>query len=170
MATDNGDIMKRSADISDCGRYRWWLRRDWGGPLLPQKIVTWIMLNPSKADGEQDDPTIRRCIGFSRQWGYTALSVRNLFPWRATDPRELFTAESVTGGRRGDAEILAARSADLIVVAWGANVPFGRDRQVLDMLAGVPLFCLGKTKGGHPRHPVRLSSQTALEPFGGVRA
>ena len=106
----------------------------------------------------QDDPTIRRCINFARDWGYDTLSVRNLFPWRATDPSELRTAHEVTGGSRGDAELLAACTANLTVVAWGAGVPFCRDREVLlmfgDQFPGVKLYCLGTTKHGHPRHPL----------------
>ena len=156
--------MKRSADISECGRYRWWLRRDWSGMFDEVRVVTFIMLNPSTADHRQDDPTIRRCIGFAKAWGFNALSVRNLFPWRATDPRELFKAEAPVGGSRGDAELLAAMASDMIVCAWGGKVPFGRDRDALDLLSGCKLFCLGKTKGGHPRHPlyVRGDAQPTL--------
>lgn len=139
----------RSAEISECGRYRWWLRRSWlaykDGLFVPGKgVCCFVMLNPSTADGTQDDPTIRRCIGFAKSWGYNGLSVRNLFAWRATDPKELFNAETVTGGQRGDSELLAACTSDLLVLAWGAKVPFGRDKQVLEMFAkhfpGVQLF------------------------------
>lgn len=155
--------MIRSAEISECGRYRWWLRRSWqiwesGEHVTGKGVCCFVMLNPSTADGEQDDPTIRRCIGFARSWGYDTLSVRNLFPWRATDPRELFKAETVTGGHRGDTELLAAATADMLVAAWGSSVPFGRDKQALEMFsehfAAVPIYCLGKTKNGNPRHPL----------------
>jgi hypothetical protein len=124
------------------------------------------MLNPSTADATQDDPTIRRCVGFAKAWGFTALSVRNLFPWRATDPTELLQAESPTGGERGNAEILAATTSELIVVAWGAAViPCHRDAQVLQLLKGAPLFCLGTTKDGHPRHPLSVKADTQPQPF-----
>jgi hypothetical protein len=167
--------LNRSAEVSDCGRYRWWLRRSWThfdaqGQHTPGKgVCCFVMLNPSTADHRQDDPTIRRCIGFARRWGYSILSVRNLFPWRATDPAELFRAETVTGGQRGDQELLAACTADLTVVAWGAAVPFERDRQALAMFAehfpGVPLYCLGKTKAGKPRHPLYVRGDTDPLPF-----
>jgi len=112
--------MKRSAEISDCGQFRWWLQRRWAdGPL-----VCFVMLNPSTADAEQDDPTIRRCIAFARSWGFGALSVRNLFPFRATKPADLKRAVrsiDVTGGQRGLGELAVAATADLVIAAWGAN-------------------------------------------------
>lgn len=162
--------MHRSAEISECGRYRWWLRRSWnlwdanGRHVKGKGVCCFVMLNPSTADGTQDDPTIRRCIRFARDWGYTTLSVRNLFPWRATDPSELFHAETVTGGARGDSEVLTACTADLLVAAWGANVPFGRDKEILKIwatyYAGVDVYCLGKTKQGCPRHPLYVKAET----------
>jgi hypothetical protein len=145
-------VVRRSAEISGCGRYRWWLRRAWGD--FDGRIVCFVMLNPSTADALRDDPTIRRCIGFAKSWGYTALSVRNLFAYRATDPKELRTASDPTGGSRGDNELLVSRSADLVICAWGAGVPFGRDRWMIENFGTVPLHCLGTTKDGSPRHPL----------------
>jgi len=160
----------RSAEISECGRYRWWLRRSWQtwcptrGHIPGKGVVCFVMLNPSTADGMQDDPTIRRCIGFARSWGYDTLSVRNLFPWRATDPQELFHAETVTGGYRGDLELITALTADMVVIAWGASVPFARDAEAIklfnDHCPGVNLYCLGVTKHGHPRHPLYVKADT----------
>lgn len=159
--------INRSAEISDCGRYRWWLRRSWrlwdeqGQPRKSKGVCCFVMLNPSTADGTQDDPTIRRCIGFAKAWGYDTLSVRNLFPWRATDPRELFYADTVTGGDRGDSELLAACTADLVVLAWGADVPFNRDGQALELFTrwfpARSLHCLALTKHGNPRHPLYVN-------------
>lgn len=81
--------VERFADISDCGRYRWRLSRRWDdGPQ-----ACFVMLNPSTADGLDDDPTVRRCVRFARGWGYGELVVVNLFPYRATDPGELITAQ-----------------------------------------------------------------------------
>ncbi len=167
--------MHRSAEISECGKYRWWLRRSWqiyhdGLPVITGKgVCCFVMLNPSTADGTQDDPTIRRCIGFAQRWGYNALSVRNLFPWRATDPRELFTAEAVTGGERGDSELLTSCTADLLIAAWGASVPFGRDKSALELFrthfSGVPIYCLGTTKHGCPRHPLYVKGDTQPQMF-----
>jgi hypothetical protein len=68
-------FMRRTAIISECGRYRYRLTREWGdGPLL-----TFAMLNPSTANAEIDDPTIRRCMSFGRREGASGISVFNLF-------------------------------------------------------------------------------------------
>ena len=156
----------RSAAVSRCGRYRWWLRRTFarGGP---GRVVCFLMLNPSTADHRRDDPTIRRCMNFARAWGYSALEVRNLFAWRATDRRELRTAPDPTGGRRGDRELRAILDADLVVAAWGGWVPFARDRAALALLGGRRLMCLGRTRDGQPRHPLYLRGTTRPEVFEG---
>jgi hypothetical protein len=152
----------RSAEVSPCGRYRWWLRRSF--VTGDGRIVCFVMLNPSTADALEDDPTIRRCVGFARAWGFSCLSVRNLFAFRATNPQALLWAEDPVGPQ-GDAELRAARTADLVVAAWGAHVPFGRDRQALRLLVGVPLVCLGLTKHGHPRHPLYVRSDVRPIPY-----
>lgn len=164
----DGQRVHRSAELSDCGAYRWWLRRSWqiwdkqGLPVKSKGVCCFVMLNPSTADATQDDPTIRRCIGFARSWGYDTLSVRNLFPYRATDPNELHTAVNPTGGERGDTELLAACTAGMVILAWGAKVPFGRDVEALKLFRRhcpeKPLYCLGKTKHDGPRHPLYVRS------------
>lgn len=171
----NRDRIERSAEVSECGRYRWWLRRSWslrnadGTHRIGRGVVSFIMLNPSTADALQDDPTIRRCIGFAKSWGFNTLSVRNLFPWRATDPKELLKAEDAAGGDRGDTELTSALTADMVVVAWGANVPFKRDVEIMDIFSTVapmvPIYCLGKTKNGSPRHPLYVKADQQPIPF-----
>jgi hypothetical protein len=146
--------VRRSAEISECGRYRWWLRRSWqlwddktGEHVRGKGVCCFVMLNPSTADAMQDDPTIRRCIGFARSWGYDTLCVRNLFPWRATDPKDLRrderNADIFGGGHggRGETELLAACTADFIVAAWGSGVPFGRDERVLRLFGSISRAC-----------------------------
>lgn len=168
--------VSKSAEVSDCGLYRWWLRRAWtfrnaDGSAHPGKgVVCFVMLNPSTADGTQDDPTIRRCIGFAQAWGYDTLTVRNLFPWRATDPKELFNAETVTGGKRGETELLTAMTADLVIAAWGASVPFGRDAfamKLFEAFPAKPVHCLELTKHGKPRHPLYVKADRQPQLFRG---
>lgn len=97
--------------------YRYQLTREWGdGPR-----VLWVMLNPSTADAEKDDPTIRRCIGFSKAWGYGGLTVCNLFAFRATDPKKLRGVIDPIGPEN-DRHIFEASSvADMTIAAWGGN-------------------------------------------------
>src|SRR6266851_3711206 len=146
--------MKKNAETSSCGHYRWWLQRRWAdGP-----IVCFVMLNPSTADAENDDATIRRCIGFAKFWGFSALSVRNLFPFRATKPNELEkmarSGIDICGGERGAAELRAAITADLVVTAWGAHPCSAQAARFVEMTAPKPLWCLGTTAKGAPMHPL----------------
>lgn len=160
---DNYTDLDRSAEISDCGQYRWWLSRRWrqGGN---GKVVCFVMLNPSTADGSVDDPTIRRCLGFTKSWGYSGLMVRNLFAYRATDPGELLRVADPIGPL-GNRYLQEAEQSDLVIAAWGADVPFGRDLRARELLAGAKLFCLEKTKHGMPRHPLYARGDLQPVPF-----
>lgn len=156
--------MTSGAHISECGRYRLTLWREW--EETPEKVL-WVMLNPSTADADVDDATIRKCIGFSKLWGLGGLTVVNLFAWRATDPRSLRTiGEAWAIGQHND-NIIAreAESHDLIVAAWGTwaeRVAPGRAAKVLDLL-GPETMCLRKTKQGQPSHPLYIPYEKALE-------
>lgn len=162
--------LMRSAEISACGRYRWWLRRQWkqGGD---GRVVCFVMLNPSTADALVDDPTIRRCMAFAQTWGVSAVSVRNLFAYRATNPKELAVlhCEEATGGERGNAELLAGLTADIVVCAWGASGPAYTSERAgwfVRQAKDKPLFCLGTTKHGFPRHPLYVRATQPLVRFG----
>ena len=116
------------------------------------------MLNPSTADECTGDPTIRRCIGFARDWGYGGVEIVNLFAMRATDPRELRRALDPVG-RHNEAYVLdAAERASDVVVAWGAHGAFrSRGVATLELLSPrARLLALGWTKAGEPRHPLYL--------------
>lgn len=123
------------------------------------------MLNPSTADGTVDDPTIRRCMRFARDWGFSRLVVRNLFAWRATDPAELSRVSDPIGGRAGDRALQAATRADRIVVAWGAFVPHDRTQRAARLLHDSQAWCLGVTQSGQPRHPLYVPASRQLQPF-----
>lgn len=144
-----------TAALSSCRRYRYSLVRRWA-PQLGD--VNFIMLNPSTADAESDDPTIRRCLGYARRWRYGGIVVTNLFAWRATDPAELARAPDPIGPHNDRLLEDAARSARLVVCAWGNH---GRlnDRaravvRLLSFLQPVPLHCLAITGAGQPAHPL----------------
>jgi hypothetical protein len=118
------------------------------------------MLNPSKADAEADDPTIRRCLRFARDLGFGSIDVTNLFAWRATDPGELARASDAVGPENDRHILEAAGAAGMVVCAWGA-FPAARPRAgaVVRLLrsASVKLHVLGwTTTPGVPRHPLFL--------------
>lgn len=114
------------------------------------------MLNPSTADAERNDPTIRRCIGFARDWGYDGIEVVNLFAFRATRPADLKRASAPIGDRNDAYIRRAVQRCEQTVLAWGAaGVLLGRGRLVLHRLEERPgVCCLGWTAGGQPRHPL----------------
>lgn len=146
-------VVVRSAEISSCGRYRYALRRRWADTGSGE--VCFILLNPSTADAEVDDPTVRRCVGFARRWGYDGLCIGNLFAFRATDPK-LMRAQHDPVGPDNDAALLAlARGAALRVAAWGVHgAHLGRGEAVRRMLSG--LCVLRLTRQGAPGHPLYL--------------
>lgn len=153
----------RDARISADGRYRWELIRRWDfGPH-----ATFVMLNPSTADAAQDDPTIRRCIGFAKRFGYSGLRVVNLYAFRATKPAGLWLAADPVGQFNDDyltdaAQMARVTSAPLIA-AWGANAKPERVAQVLRLPGFDRLTALGVTKDGAPRHPLYLRADAQLE-------
>jgi hypothetical protein len=127
-------------------------------------VVNFIMLNPSTADDQFDDPTIRRCVGFAKRWGYCGLVVTNLFAYRATDPKDLKALLNTNGGLRmavgeENASHLdrEAKMAHAVVCAWGDNCSMlpGRAKDVTLMLRFFDLYCIRLSKTGNPVHPVR---------------
>lgn len=143
-----------SAVIDPTGAYRYHLGRHWN-PLFPKRCC-FIMLNPSTADAELDDPTIRRCIGFAKRWGYGALDVVNLFAYRATNPQELYQVEDPVGpdNDRWIRTVTGSAGCSLVVAAWGAHRMASHRGNKIASLIDCPMVCLGRTKDGYPRHPL----------------
>ncbi len=156
-------FLQSNAIISDCGLYRYRLSRLWDRQAGQ---VVFIMLNPSTADAEKDDPTIRRCMGFARAWGFGGIDVVNLFAARCTDPDELRNfADPI--GPDNDAHLYeAARYGKRFVAAWGAHEVGQRSEQVLAIFRSFgQVECLGLTKQGRPRHPLYARGDSRLLPI-----
>jgi hypothetical protein len=162
-----------SAVISRYGKYRYHLYRKIDGGRGP--VATFIMLNPSTADHEVDDPTIRRCLAFCRRWGCADLHVANLFAFRATNPAELRrTYDPVGPENRTYVRQLVEKAMEQlipgpVVCAWGEHGAFmDQDKTVLDWIADLcEPMCLGLTRNGQPRHPLYLPYSARLIPFAG---
>lgn len=166
--------MNKSAIISDCGQYRYLLTRDWSMGVVDRGLTNtclFVMLNPSTADAEIDDRTIRRCIGFCESWGFNRLEVVNLSAYRSTDPKGLWAEGVDPIGLDNNTHIRAAvEQTNRVVVAWGVEThPLvrGRARTVLSIiralkssLASAPIMALGRTKWGSPRHPLFVPKNT----------
>jgi hypothetical protein len=151
-----------SAIISDCGTYRYRLERNVGG-LHGGKTIAFVMVNPSTADAEADDATIRKVKGFTARMGGSRVIVGNLFAYRATDISALKTAPDPVGPENNDHLRQILRDADTCVVAWGALSKLPRSLRLrwygfanMAQSLGVRLSCLGVAKDGHPLHPCMI--------------
>jgi hypothetical protein len=165
---DLSDGDRSGAVLSDCGTYRYHLWRRWD-PCLPTMV--WVMLNPSTADAKEDDPTIRRCLGFAKREGCGGISVRNVFALRATDPAEL-AKHPDPFGPENEEYLLGARGVSLLtvlVLGWGAKLTHPRLRSYYQRaeccLVTQSPKCFGVTKKGDPRHPLYLPGNAALTPW-----
>lgn len=198
---DKVAYIAKGATISACGNYRYRLWREWRNHPAPSHWDMWteddgspcldgageqlgeplscvfIMLNPSTADGEQDDPTIRRCVQFAQREGYDRLEVVNLFAWRATSPKDLFAVspERDPVGHENERHVFRVLDkAGLIICAWGAHGGhIDQDETMMGWIDALnyndaPVMALGVTKGGFPRHPLYLRNDAPLIPYCGA--
>lgn len=169
--------VKRSAIVSDCDQFRYRLDRSWSLNERVRNPINFVMLNPSKADGSVDDPTIRKCMGFAMRLGFNQLRVVNLFAYRATDPRDLKNNGYQGGPENGfwlrDVGEDSARTNphEPVVLAWGANARDGQAAyaaaQALRILLerGAHLFTLRTLADGTPAHPLMLPYSCVLTPW-----
>jgi hypothetical protein len=156
-----------TAYLSPCRTWRYSLTRD-VAPLTGEGTVVFVGLNPSTADETQDDPTIRRCVGFAQRWGYARLKMLNLYAYRATDPRELRTAADPVGPDNDHVLSVVFGGCDLIVAAWGVGAAPARVAAIMDWPLR-PRVCLGLTKDGAPRHPLYARGDSRLIAFPSAR-
>ncbi len=153
------------ADISSCGEYRYSLWRTWDVAL---PVLVWCLLNPSVADADEDDPTVRRLVGYSKAWGYGGFDLVNPAALRATDPRKLSRHPDPVGPRNLDT-ISGAVFGRTVVCAWGDGIerlPSVAVAQTFERLSEArTLLCLGLTAKGNPRHPLYLPKGAKRVPF-----
>ena len=148
--------------FSKSGLYRYSLRRTWANGS--RKQVLFIGLNPSIADSGSDDPTIRRCVKFAKDWGFNSLEVVNLFAFRATYPKDLF-GEAKPEGLHNDSWIkMAHQRSALTIACWGsAGIYRNRSRTVMDLVNN--LFCIRVNRDNSPSHPLYLNSKLTPRPY-----
>jgi hypothetical protein len=145
------------AVYSACTRYRTALTRIWDPSL---RRIAFVLLNPSTATEVQNDPTVERCERRARALGYGGFRVANIFALRSTDPRALYADSDPVGPGNDAAIVEAALWSDLVLCGWGRHGALGdRGAQVAELLVrtGRPLWHLGQTKAGAPRHPLYVA-------------
>lgn len=151
--------MNKAAIMSDDGRYRYLLERQWD----ERPLMAWCMLNPSTADANNDDPTIRRCMGFAQSEGFGGIIVVNLMAFRTRFPAICLAQDDPYGPLNDEyLRIAANRAAKGFVCAWGAHATKEAVDRAIRSLGKVCLWHLGLTKNGQPRHPLRLETKTPL--------
>ena len=146
----------KGATFSPARKYRYTLHRIWD---VDKPTMAVIGLNPSTADETKDDPTIRRCIGFAKLWGYGGLYMLNLFAYRSTDPAALKIVKNPIGPDNDKAILEVASKCKLVIAAWGNDGAIdGRGHAVRNLLTGFGLdvHCLKKNMNGTPAHPLYL--------------
>jgi hypothetical protein len=148
------------AIIDPTEQYRYSLWRIWD-ESAPR--MAFMMFNPSTADEQYDDQTIKRCIGFAKGWGFGSLEVINLFAYRATDPKELKQVNNPVGPDNDSHILEAIERVDRVVLAWGTNGVYQkRNEKVLRLLSGYEnLYALELTKASHPKHPLFVRADIA---------
>jgi hypothetical protein len=163
LGVQRTDGIERTAKLSADGLYRYELTRKWGDGLP----VVFIGLNPSTADAETDDPTIRRCIAFAQRWGYGSLVMLNLFALRATDPAVMM-AHPEPIGPENDEVLLRWVTTTPAIACWGCHGRHHhRDRIVYDMIRGADrwLYCLATNQDDTPAHPLYLPGNLVMQPY-----
>lgn len=154
------------AEFDQNREYRYTLYRIWNEK---KPYAMFIGLNPSTADELEDDPTVRRCISFSKDWNYGGLFMMNAFAFRSTDPKVLEVLGGDPIGPNNDYWLKKiAKDAGIVIAAWGTyGVIRDREKQIIRMFMNQNklLYCLGYTKEGHPKHPLYLKKDTRVIPF-----
>ena len=151
--------MKRDAVISKCGKYRYSLIREWN--KSKQKVL-FLMLNPSDADDKKDDPTIKRCINFAKDWGYGGLMVANLYAYITDNPKELFTSKNPEGFDNIRYIKKMINECKIVVCAWGNKQ--GLPPLYLQKLSDLYFLELSDVDGT-PKHPLYLNKTSKLRKF-----
>ena len=156
-------MYKNGAIISRDRSYRYVLWREWD---ITKGTCVFIGLNPSTANETEDDPTLRRCVSFAKDWGFGRCVMLNLFAYRATNPDELKTQEKPIGYKNNHHLKVQSADADMVVVAWGNHGSLlNRDKKVLKLLKDMPIKCFKVTAKGQPVHPLYQAKNTQLIDF-----
>lgn len=157
--------LETGASFSECRKYRWTLWRRWDSDLPP---CVFVGLNPSTADESEDDPTIRRCIGFAKSWNLGGLIMLNAFGYRATQPKDMKAAYDPIGVDNDMAIKLTTQqtidAGGIVIAAWGSHCDEKRESEVCRLIDR-EIHCLGRTKAGRPKHPLYLRADTKPELF-----
>lgn len=159
--------MTNACEFSPCRRYRYTLEHDIDLLFVGEpRRVMWIGLNPSTADENKLDPTLRRVRKFSAAWGFTSFVITNLFSFRATAPDDMKAEADPVGPDNDHWLEVTAMACEKVVACWGTHGQHvGREVAVMNLLGVERLSCLALNAGGSPKHPLYVAGDTALVKF-----
>lgn len=160
---ERDDERMAGAEFSPCRKYRYALWRRWADGN--GKLVMFIGLNPSTADELKNDPTIRRCIRFAKEWGYSGILMMNAYSFRATDPKVMKAEAEPVGAGNDQAFRERHPEAGLIIAAWGGHCEKARALELQHVLTGREIHCLGINANGSPKHPLYLRADEKPRKF-----
>lgn len=120
-------------------------------------------LNPSKAGHTINDPTIRREIDFAKRWGFDGLLKTNAFDWRDTDPKTMMRVLAPLSVENDWWILECSKRANVNMAAWGVHGVHNNRCYFLKRMMN--WHCLGKTKDGHPKHPLYVKKTSTLIPL-----
>ncbi len=145
-------MIKSDAIFSEDNIHRYALIHEWE---LDRPSLMIISLNPSAEDGELNNPTIRRCIGFAKRWGFGRLFITNLFSFKTSSPKDLFNSENPIGNKNDYWLKKLSKKVDKVVLAYGNHGKFkNRHEEILKIIHDP--YCIKKSKTGMPMHPLYL--------------
>ena len=154
-------MLKKDARFSPCGNYRYAFWGVWDDSM---PLVAFIGLNPTRVDAQRNNPTINRCIGFARAWGYGGVCLVNLFAYLATTPQELMQARDPVGPDNDAWLEEVAGTIPILVAAWGNDGTYlGRSAQVRELIPDLQVLKLNKS--GEPAHPLYLKGDLTPVPW-----
>jgi len=165
------EVVGAGALLSPCDKYRYFLWRTWREDIAP---ITFCLINPSTADSKEDDPTLRKCMTYAREWGFGGVQIVNLFAYRTKSPKVLAEAakrgEDIVGPENDGNLRLVLQAPGVVLCGWG-NMPsthVKRTSLALSNLFGAPgaqLCCLGVNLDGSPKHPLYLRGDLQPQPY-----
>ena len=154
-------LIYTDAFFSEDRTYRYGLWRIWD-KSMPK--ILFIGLNPSTATEIKNDPTIRRCMCYAKDWGYGGYIMGNIFAFRSTDPINLKKINDPIGSENDFWLKKLHDEADLTIGAWGNHGKLlNRSNAVLNLIPNI--YCLKITKQGYPSHPLYLPKNLQPIPY-----
>jgi hypothetical protein len=153
--------------VSPCGLYRYTCYRIWKNHADP-RLVMFLMLNPSQADADQLDPTLKRCVAFAQAWGFDGMCVCNLFAFRATLPADMKAAADPIGDDCDYWTLRCAEHCEMVVAGFGndgSHLNRARAVRLLFESIGKQLHYLKLNDDGSASHPLYLRADLTPKPW-----